>query len=106
MTATLILGPHVSAHGDSVKVCEELAERLRGAGWPIWTASHRKGGLERTVDAVASVLRWRRRTAAACRNLRRDGGDGWRGCCNRRARSPPHRLISRRLSHRPGGQSS
>jgi len=61
MTAALILGPHVSGHGDSVKVCEELAERLRAAGWPIRTASHRKGGLARTIDAVASALAWRRR---------------------------------------------
>ena len=61
MTAALILGPHRSAHGDTVKVCEELAQQLRGAGWPVWTASHCNGGLARTADAVAAVLRWRRR---------------------------------------------
>ncbi|MBI1357000.1 MAG: glycosyltransferase [Acidobacteria bacterium] len=59
MTSALILGPHLSGRGDSVKVCEELAERLRGEGWPIRTASHYAGGLARTADAVASVLRWR-----------------------------------------------
>lgn len=65
MTAALILGPHLSGHGDSIKVCEELTQRLRGAGWPVWTASHRRGGLARTADAVAAVLRWRRRYEVA-----------------------------------------
>lgn len=65
MTAALILGPHLSGQGDSIKVCEELAQSLRDAGWPVWTASHRRGGLARTVDAVAAVLRWRRRYQVA-----------------------------------------
>ena len=65
MTAALILGPHVSAHGDSVKACEELAARLRGAGWPIWTASHRAGGLARAADSIATVLRLQRRFQVA-----------------------------------------
>jgi glycosyltransferase involved in cell wall biosynthesis len=44
-----------------MKVCEELAQQLRAAGWPVCTASHCKGGLARTADAVSAVLRWRRR---------------------------------------------
>lgn len=52
MIRTLLLGNHLSASGDSPKVCEELAERLRRVGWPVETASTRRTPAVRLADMV------------------------------------------------------
>lgn len=52
MIRTLLIGNHLSTAGDSPKVCEELAERLRGAGWPVETASSRRTPVVRLADMV------------------------------------------------------
>ena len=56
MTRTLILGAHTSSRGDSPKVCEELALRLRTSGWPVLTASDRRGALQRALHISAAPL--------------------------------------------------
>lgn len=65
MTPTLILGAHLSGCGDSPKVCEELAARLRRRGWPILTASHKASGAARFADIVATAAARRRDYAVA-----------------------------------------
>ncbi len=65
MTATLILGNHLSGHGDTPKVCEELAARLRAAGWPVLTASHRRRSLARLIEMSAAPALRRRDYAVA-----------------------------------------
>jgi len=65
MIPTLILGNHLARHGDSPKVCEELAERLRDDGRPIWTASQRRNRIARLADLAATPIRLRRRYGVA-----------------------------------------
>ena len=60
MRPTLLIGNHLSRHGHTVKVCEELASRLRAAGWPILTASDRLSPLSRLADMTATIWRERR----------------------------------------------
>jgi glycosyltransferase involved in cell wall biosynthesis len=65
MRPTLLIGNHLSRHGHSIKVGEELAARLRAAGWPILTASDRLAPLPRLADMTATIWRERRRYEAA-----------------------------------------
>jgi glycosyltransferase involved in cell wall biosynthesis len=58
--AALLIGNHLSRHGHTVKVCEELATRLRSAGWPILTASDRLSPALRLADMTATIWRERR----------------------------------------------
>ena len=60
MRATLLIGNHLSRHGHTIKVCEELTARLRAAGWPILTASDRAAPAARLADMTATVWRARR----------------------------------------------
>ena len=60
MRPTLLIGNHLSRHGHTIKVCEELAVRLRAAGWPILTASDRLAPLSRLADMTATIWRERR----------------------------------------------
>jgi glycosyltransferase involved in cell wall biosynthesis len=65
MRPALLIGNHLSRHGHTIKFCEELAERLRNAGWPILTASDRLSPAARLADMTATVWRERRRYEAA-----------------------------------------
>lgn len=60
MRPTLLIGNHLSRHGHTIKVCEELAMRLRGQGWPIFTASDRIAPAARLADMLATVWSKRR----------------------------------------------
>ncbi len=59
MTPSLFIGNHLSRHGHTIKVCEEIAARLRARGWPILTASDRPAPAARLADMLATI--WRRR---------------------------------------------
>lgn len=65
MTPTLILGNHLSSHGDSPKVCEDLADRLRQDGRQVWTASHHHFRPRRLADLTTAPYRLRRRYGVA-----------------------------------------
>jgi len=65
MTPTLILGNHLSQHGDSPKVCEELADRLSRAGWLVWTASHHRSRGRRLLDLSTAPFLLQRRYRVA-----------------------------------------
>ena len=65
MRPALLIGNHLSRHGHTVKVCEELASRLRAGGWPILTASDRLSPAARLADMTATVWRERRRYEVA-----------------------------------------
>ena len=60
MRPALLIGNHLSRHGHTVKVCEELADRLQSKGWPILTASDRKASAARLADMTATIWRQRR----------------------------------------------
>ncbi len=55
----LLIGNFLSSAGLNRNVCEDLAERLRAAGWSVVTASHRRGRLARVADMVWTA--WRER---------------------------------------------
>lgn len=54
----LLVGNFLSGAGFNRGVCEDLAERLRAAGWQVITTSHKPGRLARLVDMVSTA--WRR----------------------------------------------
>ena len=55
----LMVGNFLSSSGGRRGVCEDLADRLREAGWPVRTTSSRIGRLPRTLEMIWSVLFWR-----------------------------------------------
>jgi glycosyltransferase involved in cell wall biosynthesis len=55
----LLAGNFLSASVGNRGVCEDLADRLRGAGWGVLTTSRRRGRAARLADMMATV--WRRR---------------------------------------------
>jgi glycosyltransferase involved in cell wall biosynthesis len=55
----LIIGNFLSGVGGSRCVCEELAHRLSGRGWKVWSASCRRNRLARLADMVWAV--WSKR---------------------------------------------
>lgn len=57
--ALLLVGNFLSASHGVRSVCEELADRLQGAGWSLLTTSRRPARLERLADMVSTT--WRRR---------------------------------------------
>jgi glycosyltransferase involved in cell wall biosynthesis len=59
MSAVLLVGNFLSGAIGTRGVCEELAERLSGAGWGVLTTSEKAGRVERLVDMLRTV--WRRR---------------------------------------------
>jgi L-malate glycosyltransferase len=58
--ALLLVGNFLSSEGGSRHVCEELADRLRIAGWNVRTASHKRAKVSRLLDMVNAVWRGRR----------------------------------------------
>lgn len=58
---TLIIGNFLSASRANRGVCEELASRLRGAGWEVLTTSSRPQRVARLADMLQTA--WRQRTA-------------------------------------------
>jgi len=57
----LFIGNFLSAAGASRGVCEDLVERLRGAGWSVEAASTKLPRMARLVDMAVAVWRGRRR---------------------------------------------
>jgi glycosyltransferase involved in cell wall biosynthesis len=55
----LLVGNHLSGAGFNPGVCESLADRLRGGGWQVLTASHCPGRLARVCDMLGTVWRFR-----------------------------------------------
>ena len=55
----LLVGNFLSAAGYTRGVCEDLAERLRAAGWSVITTSNKPNRLARLIDMVTTA--WRRR---------------------------------------------
>jgi glycosyltransferase involved in cell wall biosynthesis len=56
----LLVGNFLSASVGNRGVCEDLADRLRGAGWGVITTSPRRGRVSRLADMLATVCRRRR----------------------------------------------
>lgn len=65
MTSVLLVGNFLSGSVGTRGVCEELAERLRGAGWGVLTTSAKAGKVARLGDMVGTVWRRRKEYAAA-----------------------------------------
>ncbi|MEZ5392217.1 MAG: glycosyltransferase [Bryobacterales bacterium] len=65
MRSVLLIGNHLSRHGHTIKPCEELAVRLRAAGWAVFTASSRLSPTARLAEMMASIWREHRRYAVA-----------------------------------------
>ena len=61
----LLVGNFLSTSGFTRGVCEDLAERLTQAGWPVITTSHKPARLPRLADMVATAWRRRHEYAAA-----------------------------------------
>jgi glycosyltransferase involved in cell wall biosynthesis len=61
----LLIGNFLSASVGNRGVCEELADRLRGAGWTVLTASSRRGRGARLADMVGTIWSRRREYDAA-----------------------------------------
>ena len=57
----LMVGNFLSSSGGRRGVCEDLADRLRAAGWPVSTTSSRLGRLSRTSEMLWSVVSRRNR---------------------------------------------
>lgn len=55
----LLVGNFLSASVGNRGVCEDLADRLRGAGWNVLTTSTRRGRVSRLADMLSTV--WHRR---------------------------------------------
>jgi glycosyltransferase involved in cell wall biosynthesis len=55
----LLAGNFLSASVGNRGVCEDLADRLRDAGWNVLTTSRRRGRVPRLADMLATV--WQRR---------------------------------------------
>jgi len=58
--ALLFIGNFLSHSGASRGVCEDLVERLRGAGWRVRGASTKASKLPRMLDMMGAVWRGRR----------------------------------------------
>ncbi len=56
----LLVGNFLSQHVSTRAVCEELAERLTGAGWQVLTTSGRIARLPRLLAMQQSIWRYRR----------------------------------------------
>lgn len=56
----LMAGNFLSEHLSTRSVCEDLAERLRGNGWRVYTTSNRVRRLGRLADMLRSIWRWRK----------------------------------------------
>jgi glycosyltransferase involved in cell wall biosynthesis len=56
----LLAGNFLSASVGNRGVCEDLADRLRGAGWSVLTTSRQRGRVARLADMLSTV--WRRRS--------------------------------------------
>lgn len=63
----LLIGNFLSASVGNRGVCEDLAERLRAAGWGVLTASSRRGRAARLADMLATI--WTRRRDYDAANL-------------------------------------
>ncbi len=61
--SALLVGSFLSAEPGRRSVCEDLAERLSGAGWSVLAVSHRTGRLARLLDIASTA--WRRRSGYA-----------------------------------------
>ena len=61
----LLVGNFLSGSVGNRGVCEDLAERLRGAGWGVLTTSRRRGRAARLADMLATAWRRRREYDAA-----------------------------------------
>jgi glycosyltransferase involved in cell wall biosynthesis len=57
--ALLMVGHFLSSSVGTRSVCEDLADRLSAAGWPVWTTSTHLGRLRRLSDMMLTA--WRRR---------------------------------------------
>lgn len=57
--SVLVVGNFLSGAGANRAVCEDLAERLRGAGWAVVTTSTRQNRGARLLDMLATA--WRER---------------------------------------------
>lgn len=57
--ATLIIGTFLSSSLVTHSVCEELATRLKAAGWTVLTSSAKPGRMARLLDMVGTA--WRQR---------------------------------------------
>ncbi len=55
----LLIGNFLSGSVGNRGVCEDLAERLRGVGWNVLTASSRRGRAARLADMLGTI--WKRR---------------------------------------------
>ena len=55
MSGVLLVGNFLSEAVGTRGVCEELADRLRGAGWCVLTTSARAGKVARLADMVSTV---------------------------------------------------
>jgi glycosyltransferase involved in cell wall biosynthesis len=58
--ALLFIGNFLSHSGASRGVCEDLVERLRGAGWSVGAASAKAAKLPRMLEMMSAVWRGRR----------------------------------------------
>lgn len=61
----MLIGNHLSRHGHTIKPCEELAVRLRLAGWDVLAASSRLSPAARLAEMTACIWRERGRYAVA-----------------------------------------
>jgi glycosyltransferase involved in cell wall biosynthesis len=61
----LLVGNFLSGAGFTRGVCEDLAERLAQAGWPVITTSHKPARLPRLVDMMATAWKHRHEYAVA-----------------------------------------
>ena len=61
----LLVGNFLSGANGTPGVCEELAARLTGRGWPVLTSSDKPARLPRLADMVSTVFRRRREYAVA-----------------------------------------
>lgn len=57
----LLIGNFLSATRGTRGVCEDLADDLKAAGWPVITTSSRPGRLARLIDFLSTVWRQRKR---------------------------------------------
>ena len=59
-TPVLLIGNFLSGANGTRGVCEELAARLTGDGWPVMTSSTKPARLARLCDMLGAVVRRRR----------------------------------------------
>jgi glycosyltransferase involved in cell wall biosynthesis len=73
----LLVGNFLHGHIGVRGVCEELAERLRGAGWNVLTTSSRLAKLPRMADMVQTAWRARNRYRIAQVDVYSGGAFAW-----------------------------